>query len=93
MNSQYDTKKKKPKPLFGLFRTGGGNNNSSSTPTSTAGGSSFSFSSSSATQPQQPQQPNAFSFSKMLEDMEKIASQPPTQMHASLLTPALLGRQ
>ncbi|KAG2224404.1 hypothetical protein INT45_002943 [Circinella minor] len=40
MNSQYDTKKKKPKPLFGLFRTGSGNNTmsnkKSSSPTSPA---------------------------------------------------------
>ncbi|KAI7847242.1 hypothetical protein BDC45DRAFT_526733 [Circinella umbellata] len=40
MNSQYDTKKKKPKPLFGIFRTGGGNNTmsnkKSSSPTSPA---------------------------------------------------------
>ncbi|KAI9319287.1 hypothetical protein BX666DRAFT_1924684 [Dichotomocladium elegans] len=37
--------------------------------------------------------PNAFSFTKVLEDLERIASQPPSQIHASLLTPALQGLQ
>ena len=43
MNSQYDTKKKKPKPLFGLFRTGGGKNTTNkkiSSPTSSLSSSS-----------------------------------------------------
>ncbi|KAI9247484.1 hypothetical protein BDA99DRAFT_526012 [Phascolomyces articulosus] len=35
MNSHYESKKKKPKPLFGLFRTGGHNSTKSSTSTTT----------------------------------------------------------
>ncbi|KAG2205741.1 hypothetical protein INT46_001512 [Mucor plumbeus] len=36
-----------------------------------------------------PSKPNPFSFEKVLEDLAKIAAQPPNQMYASLITPAL----
>ncbi|GAA5799030.1 hypothetical protein HPULCUR_004439 [Helicostylum pulchrum] len=40
-----------------------------------------------------PNKPNAFSFSKILEDLRRVEAQPPNQMYASLITPALAALQ
>ncbi|KAG1457899.1 hypothetical protein G6F46_006401 [Rhizopus delemar] len=35
--------------------------------------------------------PNPFSFAKVLEDLSKVPTQPPSQIYASLITPSLAG--
>ncbi|KAG2232398.1 hypothetical protein INT48_007302 [Thamnidium elegans] len=40
-----------------------------------------------------PNKPNVFSFSKILEDLRKVEAQPPHQMYVSLITPALAALQ
>ncbi|KAI8327333.1 hypothetical protein EDC96DRAFT_532101 [Choanephora cucurbitarum] len=66
-----------------------------STPGSTVTSSPFTFSSTPATTNTiaPPTEPNPFSFDKILEDLAKIAAQPPTQINVSLIAPILAGLQ
>ncbi|KAI9361015.1 hypothetical protein BD770DRAFT_383971 [Pilaira anomala] len=76
--------------LFSLGTTDKKTDNASSTPfTFGSTPATASAATATATAPVIPNQPNVFSFSKILEDLAKVEAQPPNQMYASLNTSPL----